>query len=114
MKEQIEYTKFLEIEESFKLLDIRLGHILEVERIPKSDKLLKLNVHFGELGNKTVVTNIGNKITPEELQGYTLPFIMNLVPVKMMGITSEAMIMVNENEEGKIIITNLIAGYKII
>lgn len=100
IKEQIEFSEFLEIE---KKLDIRLGTIYAVERIPKSDKLLKLTVSFGE-EEKTVVTNIGNRVkNPENtLLRLQFPFIMNLKPSKMMGITSEAMIMVVENEQGEI------------
>jgi methionyl-tRNA synthetase len=99
-KEQIEFTEFLEIE---KKLDIRIGQVLAAERVPKSDKLLKLSVKFDFESEQllTVVTNIGATIVPESLIGLTMPFIVNLKPSKMMGITSEAMIVVGTNLQGQ-------------
>ena len=91
MKEQIEFSEFLEIE---KKLEIRIGKIVEGENVPKSDKLLKLTVDFGELGLKTCVTNLGQYHGPQVFQDTMLPFIMNLKPSKMMGVESEVMIMV--------------------
>jgi methionyl-tRNA synthetase len=86
----INFEQFMVISEQ---LDITLGLIETVERVEKSDKMLKLTVNFGEdLG--TVMTNIGNKINPEDLVGKTFPFVTNLEPVKIMGIMSTAMIMV--------------------
>lgn len=112
MKDQIEFSEFLEIE---KKLDIRIGTIKIVDRVPKSDKLLQLTVSFGDGVNKTVVTNIGDKISDiEELRDLQLPFIMNLKPAKMMGIVSEAMIMVAVNEEGKIQIKEFSDGAKLL
>jgi methionyl-tRNA synthetase len=95
-KEQIEFSEFLEIE---KKLDIRIGQIAEAERVPKSDKLLKLTVIFGSKDSdiKTVVTNIGSTFEPDELLGSNVPFIVNLKPTKMMGIVSEAMIIIGSN-----------------
>lgn len=100
MKQQIDFTEFLEME---KKLDIRMGTIQSVERIPKSDKMLKLTVSFGET-EKTVVTNIGDRVVDPEktLQHLQFPFIMNLKPAKIMGVVSEAMIMVVENKSGNI------------
>ena len=100
-KEQIEFSEFLEIE---KKLDIRVGQVLAAERVPKSDKLLKLTVIFGvnKEDEKTVVTNIGSTTEPDDLLGLTMPFIVNLKPSKMMGITSEAMIVVGTGLEGQI------------
>ncbi len=100
IKEEITFDDFLAIESK---LSIRIGTITSVERVPKSDKLLKLTVSFGD-SDKTVVTNIGNRIVQPEvaLKFQQFPFIMNLKPSKMMGIISEAMIMVPENKDGEI------------
>jgi methionyl-tRNA synthetase len=99
-KDKIEFSEFLEIE---KKLDIRIGQVVAAERVPKSDKLLKLTVIFGvnEEDEKTVVTNIGSTTEPDDLLGLTIPFIVNLKPSKMMGITSEAMIVVGTGLEGQ-------------
>ena len=91
-KDKISFDEFLAIESK---LDIRIGQIVAVERVPKSKKLLKLTVIFGteDTEEKTVVTNLGDKYEDEQdLSGLIAPFIVNLEPVTMMGITSEAMI----------------------
>lgn len=100
LKKEIDYQEFLSIEEK---LDIRIGQIVSAERISKSDKLLKLGVIFGidEEDGKTVVTNIGSTVEPESLLDLTMPFIVNLKPSKMMGITSEAMIVVGTGGAGQ-------------
>ena len=95
-KELISYGEFLEIE---KKLEIKYGQVVSAERIPKSGKLLKLVVLFGseESDEKIVVTNLGENFEPSAFEGLTLPFVMNLVPSKMMGVVSEVMIMVPKN-----------------
>lgn len=97
-KEQIDFTEFLAIE---KKLDIQIGQVISVEKVAKSDKMLKLGVIFGEAEEDeiTVVTNIGTKFAPDDLLGVTFPFIVNLKPVKIMGIESQAMIMVTSYED---------------
>lgn len=93
MKQEINFEEFLEIE---KKLEIRIGQVVVAERVPKSDKMLKLTVIFGadEEDQKTVLTNIGSKFEPDDLLGLSFPFVTNLKPTKMMGIISEAMIRV--------------------
>jgi|ERR1035437_4865939 tRNA-binding EMAP/Myf-like protein len=101
-KEQIEFTEFLEIE---KKLDIRIGMIVDAERIPKTDKLLKLQVIFGPEAEdvKTVVTNLGEQFEPDFFKGLKCPFIMNLKPVIMKGVESQAMIMVGTLRSGTVV-----------
>jgi methionyl-tRNA synthetase len=92
MKKKIDYSKFLEIEQG---LEITLGTIQSVEKMPNSDKMLKLSVFFGENDQRTVMTNIGNRLDNiNDLMFITLPFVTNLEPAKIMGVMSEAMIMV--------------------
>ena len=97
-KDKIEFSEFLEIE---KKLEIKIGKVASAERVEKSKKLLKLTVFFSDEDERTVLTNIGSKFHPDELIGLKLPFITNLYPVIIMGITSEAMIMVG-NLDGAI------------
>lgn len=98
-KQEVTFEEFLEIE---KKLDIRVGNITSVEEVPKSDKLLKLTVNFGN-EERIVVTNIKNRLTHwQYLNGTGSYFIMNLKPVKMMGIESTAMILPNEDLNGKL------------
>lgn len=91
MKQEITFDEFKEIESK---LDIRIGLIIAAERIPKKDKLLKLTVIFGLMpeDEKTVVTNLGEHMEPEELVQMSMPFVMNLPPAKLGGVLSEAMI----------------------
>jgi methionyl-tRNA synthetase len=93
LKEEIKFDEYLDITSR---LDIQYGQIVSSERVPKSKKLLKLLVLFGpdESDEKVVVTNLGDKFEPEAFVGLLLPFVRNLVPSEIMGIKSEAMIMV--------------------
>jgi tRNA-binding EMAP/Myf-like protein len=99
MKNKIGFPTFLEIEGQ---LEITIGKIINVESVPKSDKMLKLTVSFGEeLGTRIVMTNIGNKIPSlKVLMDRYFCFITNLEPAKIMGEISEAMIMVPMLSDG--------------
>lgn len=113
IKEKISFEEFLELE---KRLDIRIGRVVFAERVPKSKKLIKLTVKFSEEPEewhiKTIVTNLGEKFEPEQFVSKSFPFIMNLIPVVMMGIESQAMIMVGEID-GNIELNNYSAGAKL-
>jgi len=103
-KDKISFDEFLAVENK---LDIRIGQIVAVERVPKSKKLLKMTVIFGgeEADERTVVTNIGDKFEDiDDLLATILPFIVNLEPVTMMGVTSEAMIMPGTSLEGGMVV----------
>lgn len=92
MKEKINFSDFLDIE---KKLEITAGKVISVEDVPKSEKLIKLSVDFGDI--RTVVTNIKPDLSdPKSLEGKTFLFITNLQPTKMMGIESHAMILPGE------------------
>jgi methionine--tRNA ligase beta chain len=111
MKEKIEFSEFLEIE---KKLEIQIGQVVKVEDVPKSDKLLKLTVRFGE-GIQVVVTNIKpHLINPQWMVKKDFLFITNLKPVKMMGIESTAMILPGELGEGRGFTVNGVDGTKVL
>ena len=76
---------------AFKKLDLRAGRILKVERVPDTEKLLKLTVDIGE--PRTIVAGIGKSHTPEALQGKTVAVVSNLEPARIHGILSEGMIL---------------------
>ena len=100
MKDKIEFSEFLDIQSK---LEIKVGKIKTVTDVPKSDKLIKLEVDFGEDELRIVVTNIKPSLGEnyvDKLEGYSLLFITNLKPVKMMGIESTAMIMPGELDNG--------------
>ncbi len=68
------------------------GKILEAERVPKSNKLVRMVVDFGD-EKRQIVGGIGKKYAPEQLVGRTCPFVTNLQPAKLMGVESDGMVM---------------------
>jgi methionyl-tRNA synthetase len=93
---------FNELSEFQGKVEIMSGQVTCSERVPKSDKLLKLTVNFGKFGDRTCLTNIGQDIEdPQTLLGLNFNFVTNLEPAKMMGITSEVMIMIQTDQNGR-------------
>ncbi len=76
----------------FQKLDIQIGKIVAAERVPDTDKLLKLLVDFGS-EQRTIVSGIAECYTPESLVGKLAPFIVNLEPRVIKGIESQGMIL---------------------
>jgi tRNA-binding protein len=73
-------------------IDIRVGAIERVEEVPKSDKLLRLTVNFGD-HTRTILSGMKQeRARPEELVGRQALFVVNLEPRKMMGEISEGML----------------------
>jgi methionyl-tRNA synthetase len=86
----------------FEKLDLRVGTITAAERVPKSDKLLKLNVDLGD-EQRTVVSGIALSFAPEQVIGQQVTLVANLAPRKMMGIMSQGMILMATDAEGKLV-----------
>ena len=78
--------------EEFQNVQLKVAKILEAERVPKSAKLLKLQVDIGT-EQRQIVAGIGKKYSPEELIGKTIVVVANLKPAKLMGIESQGMIL---------------------
>ncbi|ALA92800.1 protein containing C-terminal region/beta chain of methionyl-tRNA synthetase [Porphyromonas gingivalis AJW4] len=87
--------------EDFLKLDIRVGTVLECEKVPKADKLLRFRIDDG-LGGRTIVSGIAKHYAPEELVGKQVCFIANLPPRKLKGIESEGMILSAEDADGSL------------
>lgn len=87
--------------DDFAKMDIRIGTILEAERIPKSDKLLKLKVDDG-FGQRQILSGIAKHFAPEDLIGKQVTFLANLAPRKMMGHESQGMILMAEDRDGSL------------
>jgi len=87
--------------DDFAKLDIRVGRVLTAEKMPKSDKLLKLTVDTG-VDKRTVLSGIAKHYSPEEMVGKQVTLIANLAPRKMMGIESQGMILMAEDGDGKL------------
>jgi methionyl-tRNA synthetase len=88
--------------DEFMKMDIRTGTILEAERVPKTDKLLKLFIDTG-LDRRTVVSGIAADHTPESIIGKQVVLLANLEPRKIKGIESQGMILMTEDAEGKLV-----------
>jgi len=89
--------------DEFKKLEIRIGHIVAVEKVPDTDKLLKLTVNFGEEIPRTVVSGIA--LYFEDMQvlvGKKCAFAYNLEPRTIRGLESQGMILAvnGENDTG--------------
>jgi len=74
--------------------ELKVATVQAAERVPKSDKLLKLTVDAGEEGGtRTVVAGIGLAYQPEELVGKQVVVVANLQPAKLMGVESNGMVL---------------------
>ncbi len=98
--------------EDFEKLDIRVGTVLECERVPKMKKLLKFKIADG-LQDRTIVSGIAEHYQPEELIGKQVLFIANLAPRQFKnGLVSEGMILSAENFDGSLAVTSLLKEVK--
>jgi len=87
--------------DDFMKMDMRVGTILEAEKVKKADRLLKLVVDTG-IDKRTVVSGIAQSFTAEEVIGKKVTILLNLAPRKIKGIESQGMILMAENGEGKL------------
>lgn len=87
--------------DDFMKMDIRLGKILEAEKVEKADKLLKLLVDTG-IDKRTIVSGIAEHYSPEEVIGKTVSVLINLAPRKIRGVESQGMILMAENAAGEL------------
>ncbi len=85
--------------DDFAKVEILIGKIKQAERVAKSDKLIKLTVFDGKR-DRTIVAGIGKHYEPDTLIDKEIAFVANLKPAKLMGITSEGMILAATDEEG--------------
>lgn len=88
--------------EDFSRIDLRTGTILEAEKVKKADKLLKLTIDMG-LETRTVVSGIAEHYAPANIIGQQVVVVANLAPRKLRGIESQGMILMAENNEGKLV-----------
>jgi len=91
-KEDISFDQFMG-------LDLRVGTILEAERVPKADRLLKFLVDTG-LDQRTIVSGVAEHFTPEEMIGKKVTVLMNLPPRKIRGVVSQGMLLMAEDADG--------------
>ncbi|MEM1358005.1 MAG: methionine--tRNA ligase [Bacteroidota bacterium] len=96
--------------DDFLKLDLRTATILNAEAVKKSNKLLHLTIDLGS-EQRSVVSGIAKHYTPEEVVGKEVVCVTNLAPRKMAGVLSEAMILMAEDEEGKLVFVSPPAGF---
>ena len=94
--------------EDFEKLDIRVGHILNCEKVKKSKKLLKFTIDDGTGTERTICSGIAAYYEPEDLIGKDVLFVANFAPRKMMGIESQGMILSAVNFDGSLNVTSLL------
>ena len=97
-KETIQYDDFAKI-------DLRVGTILEAEKMPKANKLLILKIDTG-IDVRTIVSGIAESFSPEEIIGKRVTVLVNLAPRNLRGVDSEGMILMTTNSEGKLVFVN--------
>ncbi len=97
-KETIQY-------EDFAKMDLRVGTILEAEKMPKANKLLILKIDTG-IDVRTIVSGIAESFSPEEIIGKRVTVLVNLAPRILRGVESQGMILMTTNAEGKLVFVN--------
>ncbi len=97
-KETIQYDDFAK-------LDMRVGTIIEAEKMPKTDKLMILKVDTG-IDVRTIVSGIALSFTAEEIIGKQVTVLVNLAPRKLRGVESQGMILMTEDSDGKLVFMN--------
>ena len=90
--------------DDFMKVDIRVGTILECQKVPKADKLLQFLIDDG-MNKRTIVSGIAKYYTePEKLVGKQVCFIANFEPRKLKGVVSEGMILSAEDKDGRLVL----------
>lgn len=91
--------------DDFTKMDLRVGTIVQAEKMPKADKLLVLKVDTG-LDVRTIVSGIAESFAPEAIVGKKVTVLVNLAPRKLRGVESQGMILMTENQDGKLVFVN--------
>lgn len=89
--------------QTFEKMDIRIGKVLECEKVKKADKLLQFRIDDG-MGGRTIVSGIAKYYKPEDLIGKEICFIANFEPRKLKGVVSEGMILSAVNADGHLVV----------
>lgn len=90
--------------QDFARMDLRAGVIREAEAVPKSDRLIRLQVDIGEAGPRQVVAGIAQSYAPSDLVGKGVVVLANLKPTRLMGVESCGMVLAVEGEKGLVLL----------
>ncbi|MCC6011304.1 MAG: methionine--tRNA ligase subunit beta [Desulfurococcaceae archaeon] len=99
-------SELIDIEE-FKKIDLRVGLVKSAERVKGTEKLIKLIVDLGELGERQIVAGLGKWYTPEYFVGKYIVVVVNLKPKKIMGIESQGMLLATDTDPPVLVTTAL-------
>jgi len=91
--------------EDFTKIDMRTATVLEAEKVPNTDKLLKLTIDTG-IDIRTIVSGIAEYFNPQDMVGKQISIVANLEPRKIKGIESKGMILMAEDTEGKLVLVS--------
>lgn len=97
--------------DQFDAMDVRVGTVLEAERVPKTKKLLKLKIDTG-IDQRTVVSGIAEYYTPEEMVGKQVCILVNLEPKPLKGIESQGMILCAQDADGGLVLVSPVVKVK--
>ena len=89
--------------DTFMKLDIRVGTVLECQKVPKADKLLQFLIDDG-MEKRTIVSGIAKYYAPEDLIGKQVCFVSNFAPRKLKGVLSQGMILSAKNADGSLVV----------
>lgn len=88
--------------DEFKRIEMKIGEITAAQRVPETDKLLKLSVNVGEENPRQIISGIAEYVSePDELVGRRVAFVTNLQPRTIRGLESNGMILAVQDEEGR-------------
>ena len=89
--------------ETFEKVDMRVGTVLECDKVPKADKLLRFRIDDG-MGGRTIVSGVAKYYKPEELVGKQVCFVANFAPRKLKGVESQGMILSAVQPDGSLVV----------
>ena len=102
-KDQIVYDDFQKVE-------LKVGRVLTCERVPKSKKLIKMNVDVGEAEPRQIVAGIGPFYTDSEMIGRRVVVVANLAPATLMGFESQGMLLAASTAAGQAVLVGVPEG----
>lgn len=91
--------------EEFKKIDVRVGTIVQVDRVPRTERLYKILVDLGPLGTRQTVSSLVGNYEPDQLMGKRVIFLYNLRPSKFSGEVSQGMLLAAEQEDKLALLT---------
>jgi methionyl-tRNA synthetase len=92
--------------DEFQKIDLRIGKVIEADRVPKSTKLLRMLVNFGAF-QRQILAGVGETFEPFDLIGKQFMFVINLAPRKMMGLESHGMMLATGPESKTLSLVSL-------